>query len=112
MRKFLQGFVYAGRGLAAGLRGERNFKVMLLAAGLVTALGFYRHIGRGQWLAVVLAGGFVLALELVNTGIERLVDILSPQHDPRYGQVKDILAAAVLVASLAAAVVGVLVFLV
>lgn len=112
MKKFLMGFVFAGRGIAQGLKGERNFRVMLAVAAVAVALGFQQGISRLEWVAVVLCVGLVLSLELVNTAGERLVDILSPEHDPRYGRVKDILAGAVLVASMAAAVVGILVFLV
>ncbi|MEN8006468.1 MAG: diacylglycerol kinase family protein [Candidatus Krumholzibacteriota bacterium] len=110
MTGFLKGFVYAWKGLAAGARG-RNFRVMLAVAAVVILLGFTLDISGEQWCLVSLSMGLVLGLELVNTAGEKLVDILSPDHDPRYGLVKDILAGAVLVAALAAAVVGALVFL-
>ncbi|MCU0353219.1 MAG: diacylglycerol kinase family protein, partial [Cytophagales bacterium] len=54
--------------------------------------------------------GLVWAAEAVNTAIERLVDFVSPGHDPRAGAVKDIAAGAVLIISIAAAVVGCIVF--
>lgn len=111
MRKFLMGFRHAGRGVAAGMRGQRNIKVMLVLAGAAAALGWYRGLSRLEWAVIVLCIGLVLALELLNTAGERLVDILCPDHDPRYGLVKDIMAAAVLVAAAAAALVGALVFL-
>lgn len=110
MGGFLKGFVYAWRGVAAGAKG-RNFRVMLAITALVVVLGFLLGITPSQWALVSLATGLVLGLELVNTAGEHLVDVLSPDHDPRYGMVKDILAGAVLVAALAAAVVGVLIFL-
>jgi len=84
---------------------------MLAVAVAVILLGYLFGISRLEWILVALAMGLVLALELVNTAGEKLVDILSPDHDPRYGQVKDILAGAVLVAALAAAIMGALVFL-
>ena len=110
MTGFLKGFVYALRGIVAGAEG-RNFRVMLAAAVVVILLGFILNISLMEWCLVTLAMGLVLSLELLNTAGEKLVDILSPDHDPRYGMVKDILASAVLVAALAAATVGVLVFL-
>jgi len=106
---FLKGFVYAWKGIAAGAAG-RNFRVMLAAAAGVIVLGCYLEISGVEWALLTLAVGLVLALELLNTAGEKLVDILSPDHDPRYGMVKDILAGAVLVAALAAAIVGALVF--
>ncbi len=107
---FLKGFVYAWRGIAAGTAG-RNFRVMLGAAVTVVVLGYILGISPVEWALVTLAMGLVMALELLNTAGEKLVDILSPDLDPRYGLVKDILAGAVLVAALAAAVAGALVFL-
>lgn len=108
MKYFWLGFVYAGRGIAAGSRG-RNFRVMMFLAAVVTGTGWWLQVGRAQWAVLVLSMGLVLALELVNTAGEMLVDILSPEHDPRYGQVKDVLAGAVLVAAVATAVVGLVV---
>lgn len=110
MSDFLKGFAYAWRGIVAGTAG-RNFRVMLAAAIVVVVLGCLLNISLMEWCLVTLAMGLVLSLELFNTAGEKLVDILSPDHDPRYGMVKDILAGAVLVAALAAAIVGALVFL-
>lgn len=106
---FLKGFVYAWHGLAAGARG-RNFRVMLVCEVAVILLGYFLDISAAEWALVVLAMGLVLGLELVNTAGEKLVDILSPAHDSRYGLVKDILAGAVLIAAVAATVVGALIF--
>lgn len=109
MTSFFKGFVYAWRGIAAGAKG-RNFRVMLVVAVAVIFLGFMNDISSEEWALVTLAMGLVLGLELINTAGEKLVDILSPGHDPRYGLVKDILAGAVLIAAMAAAVVGASIF--
>lgn len=109
MNRFLQGFVFAGRGLVAAWRGELNLKVMLVLAVMAVALGWYRDLDAFQWALIVFCIGLVLSLEIMNTAIERLVDVLSPDHDPRCGKIKDIAAGAVLVASVAAGVVGVVV---
>ena len=84
---------------------------MLAAAAGVIVLGCFLDISGVEWALLTLSVGLVLALELLNTAGEKLVDILSPDHDPRYGMVKDILAGVVLIAALAAAVVGALIFL-
>lgn len=106
---FLKGFVYAWRGIAAGA-GGRNFRVMLAVTVAVIVAGYFLKISPVEWGLVSLAIGLVLGLELVNTAGEKLVDILSPDHDPRYGMVKDILAGAVLLAAIAATVVGSIIF--
>ena len=108
MKAFLQGFVYAARGIAAGSHG-RNFRLMLGAAVVIAVLGWWVGVTAEQGALLALSMGLVLALELVNTAGEMLVDILSPGLDPRYGRVKDVLAGAVLVAAAATAVVGLLV---
>ena len=111
MKKFLQGFRFAGRGIAAALSGQVNIKVMLFMAAVAVVLGLLLKISTVEWAIIAAVIGLVLSLELLNTAGERLVDLLSPEHDPRYGRIKDILAGAVLVASLAAGVVGALIFL-
>lgn len=105
MAAFFRGFVYAAQGIMVG-SGGRNFRVMLAAAAVVSGLGLWLGITNLEWAALVLSMGVVLALELVNTAGEMLVDILSPEHDRRYGRVKDVLAGAVLVAAVATAIVG------
>jgi diacylglycerol kinase (ATP) len=111
MGRFLTGFVHAGRGIALAFAGELNIKVMVLMAAGAVAWGWYRGLSSSQWALITFCIGLVLSLEILNTAAERLVDILSPGHDPRYGRIKDLTAGAVLIASIAAAVVGLLVFL-
>ncbi len=109
MKNFLRGFAYAWSGIRAGARG-RNFRIMLAVAAVVILSGYFLRISPPEWALLVLAMGLVLSLELLNTAGEKLVDILSPNHDPRYGQVKDLLAGGVLVAAVAAAVMAAIVF--
>jgi len=108
MKAFGRGFVYAARGIAAG-SGGRNFRVMLAMAVGVTGVAWWLGVSGLPGAVLALSVGLVLALELVNTAGELLVDILSPNHDARYGQVKDVLAGAVLIAAVTTAVVGMLV---
>lgn len=111
MRRFLRGFGYAARGIRYALAGQVNILVMLALAVVAVVLGAVFGIARVEWMVLVAMIGLVLSLELLNTAGEKLVDILSPERDERYGRVKDILAGAVLVAATAAAVAGALIFL-
>jgi len=111
MSGFLHGFVYAGQGVIHGLRGCRNLRVMAIVAALAVALGLVLGLEPGEWSAVALACGLVLAVELLNSAGESLADLVQPAQDPRVGRLKDLMAGASLVASLAAAAVGLLVFL-
>ena len=63
LQRFLQGFVYAGKGICSFVRSERNARFHCLAIAVVTAAGFYFGISRGEWIAVVLCFGMVLAAE-------------------------------------------------
>jgi diacylglycerol kinase (ATP) len=105
-QSFLPRLRNACAGIAHALSSERSLR--LQGAGFVVVL-IALLVGRpgALWTALVLlACGSVLAAELMNTAIEALADHLHPQHHPRIGVVKDCAAAAVLVAALTAAVVG------
>ena len=111
MKAFMMGFVYAGRGLKAGICGQRNIKVMLGLGVVAVVLGWWLQISNLEWAVISLACGLVLSLELLNTAGEKLVDILSPEFNAQYGEIKDIMAGAVLVAAIFAAAAGLVVFL-
>ena len=109
MSSFKQSFSYAINGFKVALN-EKHFKVHLLAVVVVTAAGFYFHITQTEWLICLLLFALVISLEIVNTSIERFVDLVSPEHNPKAGQVKDLAAAAVLVAAIASVIAAVLIF--
>jgi diacylglycerol kinase len=102
------GFAYKGIGVL--LRTQPNAWVHVAATLAVVALGLYVHITRLEWVMLVLAIGAVWTAEALNTGIEFVVDLASPDHHELAGKAKDVAAAGVLLASAAAVVVGLLVF--
>ena len=82
--------------------------------GLVLAAGLSGHgfgIGPGEWIAVVLSAGLVFMAEVFNTALEYLADAVHPEADRGVGMAKDAAAGGVLVAAVAAATVGAIVFL-
>ena len=109
-KKQLRSFRYAWQGIRCCVGREQNLSFHLIVTVCVVAAGFAFGITPGEWAAVVLCIGMVIAAELFNTAIERLVDLVSPQRHPLAGQVKDIAAGAVLVCALAAIVVGLIIF--
>ncbi|MGF1451868.1 MAG: diacylglycerol kinase family protein [Opitutales bacterium] len=90
---------------------EPNFRFHLFAALAAIGLGAALRISRAEWLWVVLAIVLVWVTEALNTAVERLGDAISDQHDPRLKAAKDAGAAAVLLASLTALVIGTMIFL-
>lgn len=111
MRSLRSSFANAWRGVTEFVRHERNAWIHCGMTVLVVLAGFLFGISRAEWVAVVFAIGLVLAGEAVNTAIERLSDVVQPERDERIRAVKDISAGAVLICAIAAAVIGLLVFL-
>ena len=109
--KFLRSLGYACQGIATAIKEQLNLKIHLLAVVLVTLAGFYFHITTIEWCLVLLCFGMVIAAELLNTAIEYLVDLVSPQQHPIAGKVKDIAAGAVLVTAIAVAIVAGFIFI-
>ena len=110
LRRRAASFGYAARGVWAALRTEVHLWFHAVATVVVLGLGLYVGLARWEWVAVALAVGAVWCAELVNTAIEAVVNLVSPEYHPLAGRAKDVAAGAVLVMALAALVVGVLVF--
>lgn len=109
-KKQLHSFGYAWQGIRGCIGKEQNLSFHLITSLAVIIAGIGFNISRYEWIAVILCIGLVIAAELFNTAIERLVDFVSPQRHPIAGQVKDIAAGAVLVCALAAIAVGLIIF--
>lgn len=107
---FIESFRYAINGVAEALCGERNFKVMLAAAALAIGAGFLVRLDPLSWVAVFLMIGSVLCAELLNTAIETVVDLVSPELHPLAKRAKDLAAGAVLVLSACVAIAGLVIY--
>jgi len=110
LKKFVKSFRYAFRGLKYVLKNEQNFQMELLIGIFIVILMFVFDIRDWQKVALFLVIFSVLAVELINTILERVVDILKPRVHPYAQLIKDIMAAAVLIASLGAIVIGAIIF--
>lgn len=111
LRQRLRSFGYAFEGLFDLVRHHPNAQIHLLAIVVVTTAGFYWGLERWEWVAVVLCFALVLALEALNSAVEYLTDLASPDYHPLAKKAKDIAAAAVLIAAMGAVVVAALVFI-
>jgi diacylglycerol kinase len=108
--KFFRGFMYAFNGLWYAFRTQINFRFHVLAAVSAVILGFALEISVSEWIWISSAILVVLIVELLNTAIEVLVDLVSPGYHPKAGIIKDVSAAAVLLTALFAVLVGLFIF--
>lgn len=99
------------RGIRVLFKSQVNARLHLLAATLVVALGWGLQVSASEWLALVLAMSAVFTSEALNTALELVVDLVSPEWHALARDAKDVAAGAVLLASMGAVVVGGLVFL-
>lgn len=107
----LKSFSFAFSGLKTLWKEEHNFRIHFLAAFVVIVAGFIFKISAFEWVSVILSIGFVFSAEIINTSIENLSDFVSPSKNNRIKKVKDISAAGVLIAAIAALIVGLVIFL-
>jgi len=110
IKKLFRSFGHAFRGLKYMLRNEQNFQLEVLIGFFVMMLMFVFDIRGVEKVALFLVIFSVLAMEIINTIFERVVDILKPRVHPYAQLIKDIMAAAVLIASIGAVVIGFIIF--
>lgn len=108
IRARLKSFVHAGRGLRWLVKDEHNARVHLAASAAVVAAGLVLRISPADWRWLVLSIALVWLAEAFNTTIEELCDRISPEFDVAIGRIKDLAAGGVLVASIAAVLIGAL----
>lgn len=106
----LSSFMNAARGLHDTFKEERNFPFDCLFALVPVVLGFVFRVSLPEWLAIIVCIGLVLGMELMNTALEAVVDLASPEMHHLAGRAKDCAAAACLVSSVSALIVGIVIF--
>ncbi len=111
MRRFMKKLGYALTGLQLVWREESSFKIQIVCAAGAIALGGFLHLSAARFAILVLTISGVLTAEAFNTALEELCDKFQPTHDPHIAKIKDLAAAAVLLASAGAFVVGLFLFI-
>ena len=111
LRDRVRSFGYAGKGLRVLVSGQHNAWIHAVLTVLAIALGFGLGISALEWCAIVLAIALVWLAEGFNTALELLADAAAPEPSEKVGAAKDVAAGGVLVAAVAAALVGAIVFL-
>ena len=103
-------FGYAFEGIFNCIRNERNMKIHIAVAALVVIAGWILGLSITEWCICLGLFGLVMALELVNTAVEAVVDLVTTERHPLAKTAKDTAAGAVLIAAIMAAIVGLLIF--
>ena len=107
----LKFFGYAFRGIYQSLISERNIRIHWIIAAVITILGVYKGLSITEWCLLFLFFALVIATEMINTALENLVDIISPEYSLKAGKIKDISSGAVLVTAIFAIVAGCFIFI-
>ena len=106
----LHSFANAWNGIAVCFVEERNIKIHCFAAVMVLIFGRILHISVTEWCICFVLFGLIMGLELVNTAVESVVDLVTDEWKPMAKRAKDCAAGAVLIASIWAAVTGGVIF--
>jgi len=109
-KKLSIGLKFALKGILSFFVKERNAKIHLVASILVIAAGIYFELNSAQWLWITLSIALVLMTEMLNSSIELLCDLTTPDHNEKAGRLKDISAGAVLIAAIFALIVAGIIF--
>jgi diacylglycerol kinase len=110
MKKRIRSFGYAGRGIRLVFTTEANMKIHIAIAIMVVFCGFLFCISPIEWMLCLLCIGLVFGMEMMNTAIENVVDLASPNLHPLAGKAKDIAAGAVLICAIISVIIGLLIF--
>jgi len=107
----IKSFGHAIDGIKTAFKKEPNLQIHLTIGVLVLALAGILRFSIFEWIVLLFTVALVIALELINTSVESIVDLVSPEIKPQAKIAKDVAAAAVLVTAIISIIIGVLLFL-
>ncbi len=110
MKRFVKSFKFAIQGIRSGIGDQPNLKILIGIAVAVIGAGFYFRITSIEWCIVLLCIGLVTGMEMINSAIESLVDLVTRERMPLAGRIKDIAAGAVLLVAIISSVIGIIIF--
>jgi diacylglycerol kinase len=111
IKRLFKSFTYAFRGLFKTLAEEQNLQIQSLSGLVVIVAGWCLGIRAWEWCVLLLVIFIVILMEIINSAVERITDVLKPRLDAYVKEIKDIMAAAVMLSSLIAVIVGLIIFL-
>jgi len=111
MIHIVKSFKFAADGVKEAFQSERNMKVHSVLMFLAIILGFILKLSLIEWATLIITIGLVLILELINTSLEQIVDIVSPEKQEKARVAKDLAAAGVLISAIVSILVAAFLFL-
>jgi len=104
-------FQVAFKGIRIAIKEEQTFTIQLFIGALILILMYWLPLNNIERAILILAIILVLSLELINSQIERTLDVLYPDFHPKVGRIKDMAAGAVLIVSIGSIFIGILILL-
>ncbi|GGH43172.1 diacylglycerol kinase [Mangrovimonas yunxiaonensis] len=111
LKNRLKSIGYAYKGAKLLLKTESSIKIQFAVAFIVTIAGVYFKLSPTEWMIQILAIGLIVAVEGLNTAIEKMADFIHPEHHNKIGFIKDIAAGAVFYAAITAIIIGLFIYL-
>lgn len=109
--KLTKSFKHAGRGIISVYKGEQNFRIHCMAGFLVIIISVFLEITILEWIIVFFLISILLILELINTALEKVIDVIKPRVHEYAADIKDIMAGAVLISAFMCAMGVLIVFI-
>ncbi|WP_042342264.1 diacylglycerol kinase family protein [Bacillus timonensis] len=109
--RLTKSFSYALQGLREAFFSERNLQIHFLASVIVVICGVLLQISRVEWIIIIIVIGGMFSIELMNTAVEKVVDLVTSEFHPLAKKAKDIAAGAVLIYAVISVLVGIFIFL-
>lgn len=110
VRKLIKSFGYAFIGMLTATK-QQNMRIHLISAIVVIIAALLTGISAMEWILLVVVIALVIGMEMVNTAIEAIVDLVSPNYHPLAKVAKDVAAGAVLIVAIASVVIGCIIFI-
>ena len=111
LQRYVKSFFHALDGIKYATLKEHNMIIIIFAALIATVLGFVFNISAFEWLFTVIIIGLVMAMEMINTAIEAIVDIVSPKYNELAKIAKDTASSATLILSLTALIGALIIYI-
>ncbi|WP_420708826.1 diacylglycerol kinase family protein [Bacillus sp. REN16] len=107
----IKSFSYAIQGLREAFFSERNLQIHFLFSIIVVICGFLFQITKVEWMVILVLIGGMFSIEMINTAVEKVVDLVTNEFHPLAKKAKDIAAGAVLIYAIIAVIIGLIIFL-